>query len=81
MVELPGAPQPPFVPVTLLMRSFSGVVDQATTVVAQVVTDPKALDSLPPTLQASFLALCDAVFELDHRAAPLHEGRTRSRRT
>ncbi len=54
-----------------MLRSLTGIVDQATTVATAVVDDMSVLSDLSPELRGGLLGLCDAVFDLDYRTANL----------
>jgi hypothetical protein len=52
-----------------MLRSLTGIVDQATVVASAVVSNMSVLDSVPPELRSPLVVLIDAVFDLDYRTA------------
>ncbi|MBC8091361.1 MAG: hypothetical protein H7Y15_05355 [Pseudonocardia sp.] len=64
----PRAPQPHAL---TLLRSLTGIVDQATAVSTAVADNPSVLNEVTPELRARLMKLCDAVFDLDYRTANL----------
>jgi hypothetical protein len=68
----PTEPQAPRPQALMVLRSLTGIVDQATTVATYVARHPEMIAELPHQLRVDMRRLCDAVFDMDYRTTDIH---------